>query len=76
MSIEQISPRMAQLFDTIAPVIRFISDSPWAQRSKEAGINDFALGNPQEMPLKEFSQALERWSVPQNKDWYAYKDNE
>lgn len=76
MSIKQISPRMAQLFDTISPIIRFVSESPWARRSKESGINDFALGNPQEMPLEEYAQALQRWSVPQNKDWFAYKDNE
>ncbi len=28
------------------------------------------------MPLPGFVEALGRWSVPQNKDWYAYKNNE
>ena len=37
---------------------------------------DFALGNPQEMPMKEFVSALEAAVTPRDKNWYAYKMNE
>jgi aspartate aminotransferase len=33
-------------------------------------------GNPQEMVLPEYVESLQRWTVPQDKDWYAYKFNE
>jgi aspartate aminotransferase len=39
-------------------------------------LSDFAIGNPHDMPLQGFVDALQRWSVPQNKDWFAYKMNE
>src|SRR5947209_8007561 len=37
---------------------------------------DFALGNPQTMPLEGFSTALRNATTPQNPSWYAYKTNE
>ena len=37
---------------------------------------DFVAGNPQELALPEFVEALQRWSVPQDKDWFAYKMSE
>jgi hypothetical protein len=37
---------------------------------------DFALGNPQTMPLDEFVVALREATTPKDKSWYAYKMNE
>ena len=37
---------------------------------------DFALGNPQTMPLPEFVAALREATTPKDKSWYAYKMNE
>jgi aspartate aminotransferase len=76
MAIEQISPRMARIFDSAALAFEFITQSTWAQRNKEPGICDFAVGNPHEMPLEGFTAALQKWSVPQDKDWFAYKTSE
>lgn len=36
---------------------------------------NFLLGNPQQMPLPGFVDALQHWSVPRDKDWFAYKMN-
>ncbi len=47
----------------------------WVKRSGDDAC-DFALGNPHEMPLQGFVDALEKAAIPQNKDWYAYKFNE
>ena len=59
-----------------ASVFRFFAVSPYARRRDEAGIADFAIGNPHDMPLPPFVTALQQWTVPQNKDWFAYKMNE
>jgi len=67
---------MAAVRDAVAPITRFFSESSWARRAGDPDACDFAFGNPQEMPLPGFVEALGRWSVPQNKDWYAYKNNE
>lgn len=61
----------------MASFSRFFSDSAWARRDpSDPAICDFVFGNPHEMPLQGFSQALQHWSAPQNKDWYAYKMSE
>lgn len=40
------------------------------------GYCDFYTGNPQEMPMPAFVDALQKQVEPQNKEWYAYKSNE
>ena len=37
---------------------------------------DFALGNPQTMPLEEFVAALREAATPKDTSWYAYKTSE
>ena len=65
-----------QLMQPVEPVYRFFVESAYARRQGEPGINDFAVGNPQEMPLPAFAAALQRWAVPQHKDWFAYVESE
>jgi aspartate aminotransferase len=57
-------------------VYHFFLQSAYARRHAEANVSDFAVGNPHEMPLPAFSEALQRWAEPQHKDWFAYTDNE
>lgn len=39
-------------------------------------IADFVFGNPHEMPIPEFADALRKASQPQDKNWFAYKRSE
>lgn len=39
---------------------------------RNADTCDFTFGNPHDMPLPGFVAALQKWSTPQAKDWYAY----
>lgn len=39
-------------------------------------IADFVFGNPHEMPIPEFADALKIASQPQDKNWFAYKRSE
>ena len=61
--------------ETIAPFSRFFSGPIWA-RINEPGIANFAVGNPQEMPLPGYVDALSRALQPLDKDWFAYKLSE
>jgi aspartate aminotransferase len=59
------------------PVIRFFLEGGWAKRDPTDPENcDFVAANPQEMVLPEFLESLQRWTVPQDKDWYGDKLNE
>jgi aspartate aminotransferase len=64
-----------RLRDSMAPFARFFGGPIWA-RGDEPGIANFAVGNPQEMPLPAYVDALTRALPPRDKDWFAYKLSE
>jgi aspartate aminotransferase len=70
------SQRIQRLMDIMHPIYRFFVESPYARRAGEQDISDFAAGNPQELALPAFVEALQRWAVPQRPDWYAYVESE
>lgn len=76
MTTQPISRRTASLLELLNPLYQFMTTSAYVRRAHEPGICDFVVGNPHEMPLPEFVSALQRWSVPRNKDWFAYTDND
>lgn len=58
------------------PFLNFFNDPVLTRRTEDPLACDFAVGNPQEMPLPGFVDSLQRHTHPQDKDWYAYKLNE
>jgi aspartate aminotransferase len=72
---ERTSRRVQQLADVLSPVLRFFSDSPYAQRRHHVVVHDFAIGNPHEMALPEFVSALQRQLPPQHDMWYGYPES-
>ena len=60
---------------SIAPFLRFFDGPVWSRRD-EPDVSNFAVGNPQEMPLPGYVASLARSVVPQDKDWFAYKMSE
>ena len=67
--------RADELRASIDPFLRFFNGPVWA-RYMDPGIANFAVGNPQEMPLPGYVDALSRAIPPRDKDWFAYKLNE
>src|SRR3954454_17120085 len=64
-----------RLAGTVAPVIRFFDGPVWG-RYADPAVANLAVGNPQEMPLPAYVDALGRALQPQDKDWFAYKMSE
>ncbi len=60
---------------SIAPFASFFS-GPFATLNLEPDVANFAVGNPQELPLPAYVEALQRSVVPRDKDWFAYKLSE
>ncbi|MBI1282378.1 MAG: aminotransferase class I/II-fold pyridoxal phosphate-dependent enzyme [Anaerolineaceae bacterium] len=73
---QPISQRTNRIQQAIAPFFEFFTASTFARRESEPNINNFVFGNPHEMPLTGFVNALQQQLTPQNKDWFAYKMNE
>jgi aspartate aminotransferase len=67
--------RADRLAEAVAPFFAFF-DGPFARYNLDPRLANFAVGNPQEMPLPGYVEALSRAIVPRNKDWFAYKLSE
>jgi aspartate aminotransferase len=77
MGTHRFSQSMDAIFRLEEPLMRFFNVSGYARRDLTDPENcDFVAGNPQEIALPAFVESLQRWTVPQDKDWYAYKFNE
>ncbi len=71
-----ISQRMERIQNTLTNLLPLFNDPLFNRRIDDPLACDFLLGNPHEMPLPGYVEALQRWVTPQNKDWYAYKMSE
>jgi aspartate aminotransferase len=68
---------MERLIEIEQPLLRFFTESVFA-RIDHADLRtcDLVAGNPQEMALPQFVEALTRWATPRDPQWFAYKFNE
>ena len=67
--------RRVRLRQSITPFLTFF-EGPFARLNLEPDIANFAVGNPQEMALPGYVDALRDAVEPRNKDWFAYKLSE
>jgi aspartate aminotransferase len=70
-----VATRSQRMRQSVAPFLSFFG-GPFSRLNTEPDVANFAVGNPQEMPLPAYVEALQRHLVPQDKDWFAYKISE
>jgi len=63
------------LRQSMQPFFRFFN-GPFAQLNDLPDVANFAVGNPQEMPLPQYVQAIGAHLAPQDAHWFAYKISE
>src|SRR5207237_10366618 len=61
--------------ESVAPFMSFFSGA-FERLNTQPDVANFAVGNPQEMPLSAYVAALRDATEPRNKDWFAYKLSE
>ena len=66
--------RMAAIARSTSTLIEFVSK--WDSLRRHPEVCDFAFGNPQEIAIPGYAQALVRHATPTDKDYYAYKRSE
>lgn len=71
-----ISRQIQTVAEAAGPFMAFFANTPWLERQREPGVCNFIFGNPNEMPLPGFVDALRRYAEPQSIDWFAYKLSE
>ncbi len=73
---QPVATRISALQHAMRHILSFIQESGLFEMNGDPAINNFAFGNPQEMPLPGFVDAMREAAVPQDKDWFAYKMSE
>jgi len=63
------------LRQSMQPFFTFFS-GPFSQLNELPDVANFAVGNPQEMPLPEYVAAVRSHLEPQDAHWFAYKISE
>ena len=63
------------LRQAMQPFFSFFN-GPFAQLNELPDVANFAVGNPQEMPLPEYVQSIGAHLTPQDAHWFAYKTSE
>jgi aspartate aminotransferase len=73
----RFSATIDRLLELEAPLLRFFSDSSYARMDPDdPEVADLVAGNPQELALPAFVDALQRAAVPTDRTSYAYRFNE
>ena len=54
------------------PFYTWYARSPHGERAGQPGVIDLLFGNPHDMPLPDYVEAVRRQAVPQDPGWYAY----
>lgn len=73
---QPFSTHIQSLLDASTPLFRFATGPLFNDNVNKLNVSDFAFGNPHDMPVAGFADALQKWSAPQNQDWFAYKRSE
>lgn len=73
--IHVISPDLLKKLEVQTPISKFYAHATYLSRRTEPESLDFTYGDAHELPPKGFAEALQHWSMPQNKGWYGYKRN-
>jgi len=72
----EISQRNRQASAAMQPFLNFHFNSAYTRLAGLPDVIDFTYGNPNEMAIPGFAAALQTWSEPRDRSWYAYKLSE
>ena len=75
VTAEPTARRVDRLREAIDPFLRFFT-GPYADLEGDPDTANFAVGNPHDVAMPSYVQALRNHLEPKNKDWYAYKMSE
>lgn len=70
------SHRMTAAADRMGPFLNFFLNSTFAREGRRPGACLFVTGDPQDGPPAGFVESLQRAAVPQNGNWFGYKNSE
>src|SRR5712692_6499920 len=73
---QAVSGQMQRLLGAIGGLAEWATNSPFVEALARPGISDFVFGNPHDLAMPEYVDALARAVQPTGKSHYAYKMSE
>ena len=73
---EPSTQRMHALAASVRHPMMYLQQSGWTEHSGEPDACDFAFGNPHDMPIPAYVEALREAAIPHDPSWFAYKFSE
>jgi aspartate aminotransferase len=67
-----MSPSRIETLQQSLPFFAWYATSPHRQRGGQPGVVDLLFGNPHDMPIPAYVEALQRHVVPEHPGWFAY----
>lgn len=67
-----LSDRTMRSFEALAPFIGVFMDPELAALMVDPEVCDFLAGNPEEAALPGYVETLQKWSVAEDRSWFAY----
>src|SRR4030081_2469738 len=71
MESTSVSRTVQRIQASMAPFLEVVLN-PANARIRAPEACDFLAGNPQDPIVPGYVEALQRWSVPRRRDWFAY----
>jgi aspartate aminotransferase len=68
--------RIAALTASAGNILAYFEKSSWMQHAGDPDACDFAFGNPHDMPIPAYVEALREAAIPHDPTWFAYKFSE
>ena len=68
--------RIAALSAAAGSIFAYFQRSAWSEQAKDPDACDFAFGNPHDMPIPAYVEALREAAIPHDPAWFAYKFSE
>ena len=65
-------PSRIETLQRSLPFFEWYGSSPHRERGGKPGVVDLLFGNPHDMPIPAYVEALQRHVVPQHPGWFAY----
>src|SRR5690348_5823035 len=65
-------PSRIETLQQSLPFSQWYASSPHQERAGQPGVVDLLFGNPHDMPIPAYVEALQRHVVPQDPSWFAY----
>lgn len=67
-----VSREITRAIGTLKPFLDVMTDPELTAAFEAPDVCDFLVGNPEEPALPGYVEALQKWTVPQDRRWFAY----